>query len=358
MKRGLIEWDRAELHPETLEARRSHCRALLAERGLDGLILYTDVWRSGQACYLINFIPYWNLGLLLVPREGELILVTGLSPGSFSWIRETAAISTVVTGNPVGVEAGIQVNKLGWKRVGMGEREHTPHGILSDLTASLPGCELVDATKLLDALRDGFDLARRGLYRRAREIAGAVLAEAAHALPGKSGWEAAGLLEGALRRRGATDVEILIAAGSNARWPTHPAAETLTGHALVMLSVEYKGHWVQVGRPLIREPAEAEIYLRTAYAHLVASLRPFTPFEAAREDAQRQFPLEDLSLLAWAGHRSFPFTAVASLAGLPGGTAVSLHLTGLDGSGTRWWWGDSFWYDGSALEPLIPEGRP
>ncbi len=358
MKRGLIEWDRGELPPAALEARQGRCRSLLAQRGLDGLVLYTDVWRSGQACYLVNFIPYWNLAVLLLPREGEPILVTGLSNRVYPWIRETSALATIVSGNPVGAEAAAQVRRLEWKRVGIGERDRIPRGLLVQLAEGLPDCELTDATELLDALRDATDAADAALYRKARALADEGWAEVAPALLGKSGWRAAGMLEGSLRRRGATDVVVLLAPGGDGRWPAYPTAETLTASGVVVLSVEYKGHWVEVGQPMAGPEGHGARAFRAAFAHLAASLRPAADVEALRREAARRAALSDVTLLLSAGHRSFPFTPVASLAGLPRGTAVALHLTGLDARGVRRWWAETLRFDGAGLTPLRPEAQP
>jgi len=357
MKRGLIEWDRQELPPEVLAGRQVRCRNLMAERGLDGLLVHTDVWRSGQARYLVNFIPYWNQGLVLLPREGEPVLVTALSARVYPWIRETSAVATIVSGPSLSAEAADQVKKLGWKRMGIVERQGLPHGIVSGLEANLSDCELVDATDLLDALRSEADGAGLALYRKAAEIAAQGFAEVAADLPGKSGWQAASLLEWRLRRRAATDTVVLFV-GTKGRWPAYPGDEPVSRGSGVLLSVEYKGHWAEIGRTLAKPDDPSLRAVRAEHASLVEATRPGVSFESLRMGVERRSNLVSPTVIAFASHRSFPLTPVDSLDAIPTGAVISIHLTGLDRNGEHWWWGEPLVVEANRVRPLLPEGRP
>jgi Xaa-Pro aminopeptidase len=340
MKRGLIEWDREELAPAALEERQARCRGLLEEHRLDGLLLYTDVWRSGQVRYLTNFVPYWNQGVLLFPRAGEPSLVVGLSARVYPWIKENSTLGTIVSGAPLGAEVSAQVKRLGWKRVGLGERENCSHGLLNQLSAGLADCELVDATSLLNALRNHADRSELALFSRAHKIADESFAESAPVLVGKSGWQAAALLERSIRRRGAADTVILLSPGGSYP-PGYPTDEIMTASGFVVLSVEYKGHWAEIGRPFAIESPQGRV-LRDAYTRWVQTLRVDGPLKAPA----------DFTLTASAAHRSFPFTPVDSLADLPQGSVIALHLSGVDRSGNRTWWGDTLVIDGDRVRPL------
>jgi len=350
MKRGLIEWDRQELPPDVLAGRQARCRNLMAARGLDGLLVYTDVWRSGQVRYLTNFIPYWNQGVLLFPREGEPVLAAGLSARVYPWIRETSTVTTIVSGPSLGQEVATQVKKLSWRHVGVGERDTMPHGILNALAEGLPDCELVDATDVLDGLRSEVDDAGLALYRKATEIATQGFAEVSADLPGKTGWQAASLLERALRRRAATDTVILLAPHAQ-DWPAYPGDKTMTSGGVALVAVEYKGHWVEIGRPL----ANGNPAVRAEYARAVEMLRPAASLQSLRNEIGRGGSLRDPTLIVSATHRSFPFTQLDSLAGLPRGTVIALHLSGTDQKGARWWWGDPLLVEEGRARPLLPE---
>ena len=330
----------------------------MAGEGLEGLILYTDVWRSGEVRYLSNFIPYWNQGLLLIPRQGESVLVTGLSARVHPWIRETSSVATVATGPSIAVEAASQIKRLGWKRIGVGELTAIPHGILADLRANLQGSELRDATELLDALRDDSEPTALPLYRKAREILGEGLGEVQASLPGKSGWQAAALLERAFRRRGATDTVILLAPGAEPCWPAYPSDDALTANGFVILSVEYKGHWVEIGRPLSSEGGGSGHTAKEAYPRVVAALRRDRSLESVREEEARRGVLTEIMLGVAAMHRSFPSLPVDSLGEVPDGSVIALHLSGLDKAGRRSWWGETLVIERDHLSPLLPGGLP
>jgi hypothetical protein len=78
MKRGLIAWDRAQLPPAVFDSRLARARAALAERSLPALLVYTDVWRSNQARFLTNFMPYWNRSLIAIPADAPPVLLCAL----------------------------------------------------------------------------------------------------------------------------------------------------------------------------------------------------------------------------------------------------------------------------------------
>ena len=64
MKRGLITWDRDELAPEVFEARVDNVRERARARSVPAIAIYTDVWRSNEARFVANFMPYFNRSLL------------------------------------------------------------------------------------------------------------------------------------------------------------------------------------------------------------------------------------------------------------------------------------------------------
>ena len=68
MKRGLISWDKSEIAPEVFEQRARRVGRVLAERDLPGLVVYSELWRSNQARFFSNYMPYFNRALLIIPR--------------------------------------------------------------------------------------------------------------------------------------------------------------------------------------------------------------------------------------------------------------------------------------------------
>src|SRR5271154_2929941 len=95
MKRGLIEWNRTQLPPSVFDARLARVRAVLTERDLPALLVYTDVWRSNQARFLTNFMPYWNRSLVVIPLAAPPVLLCALSPRVYPWIKSVTIFEDI-----------------------------------------------------------------------------------------------------------------------------------------------------------------------------------------------------------------------------------------------------------------------
>jgi hypothetical protein len=80
MKRGLVSWEKDELPPEELAARLSAVHSVARSRRVDAVVVYSDVWRSNDARYLSNYMPYWNRAFVVVPPAEKPILLCALSP--------------------------------------------------------------------------------------------------------------------------------------------------------------------------------------------------------------------------------------------------------------------------------------
>ncbi len=67
MKRGLVSWEKDELPPEELATRLASVHAVVRNKGVDAVVLYSDVWRSNDGRYLSNYMPYWNRAFIVTP---------------------------------------------------------------------------------------------------------------------------------------------------------------------------------------------------------------------------------------------------------------------------------------------------
>src|SRR5262249_4781236 len=92
MKRGLITWDKSELAPAVFDERLGRVRALLSERQLPALVVYSELWRSNQGRFFSNYMPYFNRAFLVIPVDGTPTLFCGLSPRVYGWIRSVTII--------------------------------------------------------------------------------------------------------------------------------------------------------------------------------------------------------------------------------------------------------------------------
>lgn len=214
MKRGLITWDKTELPPAVFERRLAVVREQLANMDLSALVVYTDVWRSNQGRYLANFMPYWNRALLVIPRDGGPILLCGLSPRVYPWIKSVTILEDI---RPFPNFANFSKvrEENGWTRVGVLDLPLLPYDMAIPDSTNVQWMEI----------HPGPDEAELAMYRRAAKMAREILEEE---LPHFS----IGTLELKLRRAGAEDVVIL------------------ANRASVSLAMEYRGHWAKITRPV------------------------------------------------------------------------------------------------------------
>src|SRR3989442_657368 len=129
MKRGLITWDKAEIPPEVFESRIDRVRGVLGERDLPALAVYSELWRSNQARFFSNFMPYFNRALLIIPRGLPPILLCGLSPRVYGWIRSVTTIEDVRPGGNFAKPLFEIAAERNWTRIGVLDLDQLPYDI-------------------------------------------------------------------------------------------------------------------------------------------------------------------------------------------------------------------------------------
>ena len=242
MKRGLITWDKAELLPSVFDARQAKARAALAEQDLPALLVYSDVWRSNEGRHLTNYMPYWNRSLIVLPREGAPVLLCGLSPRVYPWIKSVTVFEEIRPASKL-VPTLLQLcAERGWTKLGVLDLPRLPHEIhsplqSSDVTTSDIKLELTDDAEVAMLWR---------AEQMAREILTAELPKGA----GLTDYQFSGRLERAFRRAGAEDLVLLFRTGNSAPRQAHGAM--LGDKYSVAVALEYRGHWARVtlGLPL------------------------------------------------------------------------------------------------------------
>jgi Xaa-Pro aminopeptidase len=242
MKRGLITWDKAELPPSVFEARLAKARQALAARDLPALLVYSDVWRSTEGRHLTNFMPYWNRSLIVIPREQAPVLLCGLSPRVYPWIKSVTVFEEIRPASKL-VPTLLQLcAERGWTQLGVLDLPRLPHEIHLPLATSNVG--------LSDVKLDLTDAAEISMRRRAEQMAREILAAELPHGAGLTDYQFSGRLERAFRRAGAEDLVLLFSTGESA---PRPARGTMLGDQYsVAVALEYRGHWARVtqGLPL------------------------------------------------------------------------------------------------------------
>jgi hypothetical protein len=327
VKRGWIAWDQAELPASVLQARLDGVKKIIAEKDLPGLVVYTDVWRSNHARYLVNFMPYWNRSLLVIPQDGAPILICALSPRVYPWIRSTSILEDIRPGgDPVRVLLGLCSEKK-WSRVGVLDLMQLPHGIYTSLRGGQVEILDLPAREVLPAGADEWELSMR---RHAAKMAREIVSEELPAAVGTLDYQFAGRLEREFRRAGAEDLVILLTNGSAAPGPAQGA--TLGEGFSVAVALEYRGHWIRLARP--QSSAGAAESMRSRFERIARNLE-------SPEDVP--IAVENLS-------GPYPYSAQDALQ-VSRGSVFALDVE-FRANGKRLFYGDTCWYGQTGALPL------
>jgi len=240
MKRGLITWDKAELPPSVFEARLAKATKALAARDLPALLVYSDVWRSTEGRHLTNYMPYWNRSLIVIPREQPPVLLCGLSPRVYPWIKSVTIFEEIRPASKL-VPALLQLcAERGWTKLGVLDLLRLTHEIYLPLAASSVG---ISDVKL--ELTDDAEIA---MHQRAEQMAREILTSELPKGAGLTDYQFSGILERAFRRAGAEDLVLLFGNGDSAPRPARGAM--LGDKYSIAVALEYRGHWARVTRGL------------------------------------------------------------------------------------------------------------
>ncbi len=244
MKRGLITWDKSEIAPEVFEQRVRRVGRVLAERELPALVVYSELWRSNQARFFANYMPYFNRALLIIPRDLPPTLLCGLSPRVYGWIRSVTTIEDVRPGGNFAKPLFEIAAERKWTRIGVLDLEQLPYDIYKAIGGGSLDVVNVESAAVFLPFEDETELRMR---RKAAALADRILKEEMESGAGSIDHHLVGRLERRFRRAGAEDLIILVTNGRTV--PAPPAGATLEENYSVSVALEYRGHWVRLSRP-------------------------------------------------------------------------------------------------------------
>ena len=242
MKRGLVTWDKSELPPEELASRLAVVHNVVRTKGLDALVLYSDVWRCNDARYLSNYMPYWNRAFVVVPRDEKPILLCSLSPRVYPWIKTVTVHETIVASPSPPASLFKLGAERGWKRLGICDLDGLPADLHAELTSG--NAELVDISRA--EVRQAPSKIEVQMHARAARMAREVLEKELPTAKARTDHELTGQLELQLRRAGAEDVVVLVSDGTGT--PVPPCGSAVRPHTSVVVAIEHNGHWAKVTR--------------------------------------------------------------------------------------------------------------
>ena len=236
MKRGWITWDQSELPRAAFDGRLHATRTLLAHRDLPALVVYTDVWRSNRVRHFSNFMPYWNRALLVIPREAPPVLLCGLSPRVYPWIKSVTILEEILPSPNLPQRLLQLCAERNWTRIGAMDFTSFPYDLYSPLAGKVEDLSFSDSP-------DEWEIS---MHRQAAQMAREGLVEELPHGAGRLDHDFTGCLERKFRRAGAEDLVILL---TNGRSPPAPArGEQLTDAFSVSVALEYRGHWAKIVR--------------------------------------------------------------------------------------------------------------
>lgn len=196
---------RSEL-PESEYKRRISClQEELKKAGIDLFVGYSSETESASSRYLAGFWPFFDFAGILVPAEGEAILITG-GPESYEFAKRFSKIPKIEI-NQLFVETSApewvpHVEGKNFKEIftdnfskppgviGIGNFNIFPAPILDDLKKAVPKAKYVEADSLLlnvQAVKDPVEIPYvKEVYRITQEAMKAALSAVK---PGMREWE-------------------------------------------------------------------------------------------------------------------------------------------------------------------------
>ncbi len=287
--------------PDTERDRRLDAvRQILNRDRLDIALVYYDEFNIGNGWFLTGWCPQFESGAVLVPREGEPMILGGPESEPFakqdSAIKETRNFPVFMVPDEEYPNAVIsdfpalfaELNRtLGAvRRIGLVGGGRMPADCYRHIEAGMKGCELVDITGPFTRLRYLKSDWEREQIRAAFKLADhAYESMAAKIAPGVTEIEVAAAGEFAARRRGATGFGFSAIVGSgprsNAVVPT-ASAKPLAAGELVMIGLAPKvrgyagvvGDLLPVSGALTARQQECLNHLKAAFRLTRAQLVP------------------------------------------------------------------------------------
>lgn len=241
MKRGLITWDKSEIPPAVFERRVDGVRRVLAERELAALVVYSELWRSNQARFFCNYMPYFNRALLVIPKDLPATLLCGLSPRVYGWIRSVTTIEDVRPAGNFAKPLFEIASERKWTRIGALDLPQFPYDLHQALQAGPLEVANVESPAVYVPAEDETEIAMR---KKASQMVKRVLDEEMPGGVGKVDHHFVGRLERRLRMAGAEDLIVLLKNGETV--PAPPSGAVLNEGYSISVAMEYRGHWVRV----------------------------------------------------------------------------------------------------------------
>ena len=307
--------DRPTIPASEYAVRWRRVQALLVERELDLLVAYADdraTFGPAHARWLADFPVHFEPACILMPREGEPVMLVGPESDEYARLRgrirdvrvlrelshpdEDYPHSVIRGMGEILADIGIDAPSL--RRVGLAGRGLIGADTLAAFREALPAVEWIDIEGAVCELRAQKSAAEVAVIREAYRIAGLGIDAALDAIrPGVTERAVAAEIEASMRRAGAegTGIDTIVASGPNTR-PilARSTFRRIEADDAVLLTVapRYEGYHAAIGRLVLvgdpdrrsRVALEVAITAQTACA---GRLRPGVEGRAVEAEGRR-----------------------------------------------------------------------
>ena len=253
--------------------RMARAQRLVAERGLDVLLVNSNEAEFANVRYFSDYWPIFEIGGVVIPPSGEPALLIG--PESETFARDRSKIAaihkmteyrepadpaypgvTVSTFKQVFEQAGVGAPK----RIGIGGYLVTTAPVLDGLREAFPDAEIVRADEIMVAMRSIKSDAELACLRKAFEIAEDAIDDVLDAMrPGMTELQVVGFAQKAIYERGAEYEgmpQYVFTGTSTTHAISRPTYKVLAKGEMVQLNIGARvaGYSSAVGRPVCFGP--------------------------------------------------------------------------------------------------------
>lgn len=250
-----------EIPKTEYSVRIERVRRLMRRHDADAVLVYHDELHMANGCYLTNYWPTIEAGAVLVPPEGEAVLLGG--PEAEPYAREVSAVQrmravscfivpeeeypgAVILSLPEVFAEALDGRPL--RRLGLVGYDIMPHGLFEALRDAFPAVEFVDLSRDYEMLRAIKSEAEIAMLAHAFDIGAAGLQAAIPQIrPGASEYAVIAAAEGRMRGLGIDGFNFrgICASGPRSNGVVPPASDKLMQDGdllLVGFSPKHRGY--------------------------------------------------------------------------------------------------------------------
>ncbi len=310
-RRGLLEWDKATIPREEYERRVESVRNVMGKEGLDALLIYSSMQRTGNVCYLTHYLaPMAGFGALaILPIRGPVSLLVERGPRDLPFVKTLTWVEDVRSSADADMRVSyanethkiLEGLKLTDGKIGLVGVETTMsvpiYQEFKQLFSALPRTKFTDATDFYETMRVTKTQAEINAIRKSANVAdSAYAALAKNAQKGRKEFEVAAHIDRAARLGGAEDFSLLFATGSYAEKALRPVGDVEIEEGSFIMSrflALTSRYWAEVGRTAIvgSAPKEKERLLkatRGAFEKAVEIMKPGVAVSRVAKEAIQQ----------------------------------------------------------------------